>query len=135
MGKRASKKQKTAKEPVVHAQPLGAQVPVSLLDDATKDDEERRLESMLFGTKYVPAPVNDDHILVVSEDENEDLGGGQELQNLMDTDVCILMSVYVVTTLNMPLALLRRRRHRRSTSRTDTIRVRFCDGRAHRRRG
>ena len=90
MGKRANKKQKLDKEVKarVPLQPLGsAQPSVTLLDDANKDDEERRLESMLFGTTYVPAAPNDDHILVLSDEEPEEVGGGQELQNLMDTDV------------------------------------------------
>lgn len=92
MGKRASKRQKTAKEAVRPAQPLGSNVAVSLLDDSSKDDEERRLESMLFGTKYVPAPQDDSNILVVSDDEIEEVDGGQELQNLMDKDVCTHVS-------------------------------------------
>lgn len=72
-------------------QPLGSEVAnPSLLDDASKDDEERRLESMLFGTKYVPAPQHDTDILVVSDDENEEVAVGQELQNMMDTDVRIM---------------------------------------------
>lgn len=90
MGKRASKKQKLEKETKSRAplQPLGSTQPtVSLLDDASKDDEERRLESMLFGTKYVSVPQSEGHVFVVSDEEPEDVGGGQELQNLMDTDV------------------------------------------------
>lgn len=91
MGKRANKRQKTEKkerDAAAVVQPLGSQVTAaSLLDDASKDDEERRLESMLFGTRYVPGPTNEENILVVSDEEGEEVGGGQELHNLMDTDV------------------------------------------------
>lgn len=91
MGKRANKRQKLERQKgaAIPAQPLGSQVASCLLNDAGKDDEERRLESMLFGTKYVPAPVDEDQILVVPDDDNEDVNAGQELQGLMDTDVRI----------------------------------------------
>lgn len=93
MGKRANKRQKTVKEAAPRVQPLGTEVTnPSLLDDASKDDEERRLESMLFGTKYVPAALDDSNILVVSDEENEGVDAGNELQNLMDTDVRLLFS-------------------------------------------
>lgn len=96
MGKRASKRQKTTKGVAPPVQPLGSEVPkASLLDDASKDDEERRLESMLFGTKYVPASNDDANILVVSDEEGEEVNGGQELQNLMDTDVRIPINTQV----------------------------------------
>lgn len=97
MGKRANKRQKTEKPARKEIQPLGASNVASLLDDASKDDEERRLESMLFGTKYVPAPNN--NVLVVSDDDEEEaFGGGTEFQTVLDTDVstfspCILYCV------------------------------------------
>jgi hypothetical protein len=47
----------------------------ALVDDSSKDDEERRLESLLFGTKFVPSAQ-------VLQDV-----GSKELQNLTDTDV------------------------------------------------
>jgi U3 small nucleolar RNA-associated protein 18 len=49
----------------------------ALVDDSSKDDEERRLESLLFGTKFVPSAQ-------VPQDV-----GSKELQNLTDTDVII----------------------------------------------
>jgi U3 small nucleolar RNA-associated protein 18 len=49
----------------------------ALVDDSSKDDEERRLESLLFGTKFVPSAQ-------VLQDV-----GSKELQNLTDTDVII----------------------------------------------
>ena len=61
----------------------------SLMDDASKDDEERRLESMLFGKAYIPAPTNE-NVLVVSDDEEAVelvLDGENELQNMLDSDV------------------------------------------------
>lgn len=89
MGKRANKRQKTSKSAGKEVEVLGASNVVSLLDDASKDDEERRLESMLFGTKYVPASTNE-HILLVSDDEEEQTaGGGTEFQTVLDTDVSI----------------------------------------------
>ena len=48
MGKHSRKRQRTDDA----APPLGAQF--ALADDASKDDEERRLESLLFGKPYVP---------------------------------------------------------------------------------
>ena len=86
-------------------QPLGSQVAnPSLLDDASKDDEERRLESMLFGKKYVPVPQHDADILVVSDGEGEDADVGQELQNMMDTDVRIkLLSAFSLIPMHKQL--------------------------------
>lgn len=93
MGKRAHKRQKTEKnstQPSQPAEPLGSQAAKpSLLDDASKDDEERRLESMLFGKAYVPAPLNE-NILIVSDDEHEELEG-REFQTMLDTDVRVLI--------------------------------------------
>lgn len=93
MGKRAHKRQKTEKnstQPSQPAEPLGSQAAKpSLLDDASKDDEERRLESMLFGKAYVPAQLNE-NILIVSDDEHEELEG-REFQTMLDTDVRVLI--------------------------------------------
>ena len=47
MGKRASKKQKLVERSAQEVEPFGAQNAAALLDDAAKDDEERRLESLL----------------------------------------------------------------------------------------
>ncbi|KAF5376864.1 hypothetical protein D9615_007267 [Tricholomella constricta] len=82
MAKHPRKKQKTSKG-VKEIQPLGADLPT---DDASKDDEERRLESMLFGTKFVPRDQN--VIMHASEDnENEPDLGGNVFNNLMDSDL------------------------------------------------
>ncbi|KAJ3536589.1 hypothetical protein NM688_g6817 [Phlebia brevispora] len=88
MGKRANKRQKTGKASAQAAQPLGAEITnPSLLDDASKDDEERKLESMLFGKAYVPAPLQD-NILVVSDDEQEDEPeGAKEFETMLDSDL------------------------------------------------
>lgn len=89
MAKHPRKKQKTSKlAPPV--QPLGANL---LTDAASKDDEERRLESLLFGTKFIPRE-KDSLGIVVDEEETDGLQeGGQEMHNLMDTDVsCTIQS-------------------------------------------
>jgi U3 small nucleolar RNA-associated protein 18 len=60
---------------------------VSLTDNASKDDEERRLESLLFGVPFVPS---DKDIFVVSDGKEgaEEFGEGvKELENMLDTDV------------------------------------------------
>ena len=88
MGKHSRKRQKVENSAQELVQPLGTRV--SLSDDATKDDEERRLESLLFGVPFVPRSGNDNkNTLVVSdgEDERDGLEGGKELQNMLDTDV------------------------------------------------
>lgn len=119
MGKRAHKRQKTEKAAPQAAQPLGSQAPsASLLDDASKDDEERRLESMLFGTAYVPASLNE-NILVVSDDEQDDqVEGTTEFQTMLDSDVRFsptagreMIEIYA------RVALLCGRRKRRSVGR------------------
>ncbi len=62
-------------------------------DNASKDDEERRLESLLFGVPYVPAG---EEIVLEDGDEGED-ENGKELQNLTDGDVCgYLFTVIVI---------------------------------------
>ncbi|KAF9814812.1 hypothetical protein IEO21_04920 [Rhodonia placenta] len=84
MARHARKKQKTEKPSDVKGtvRPLGSGS--ILLDDATKDDEERRLESMLFGTAYIPGEVQADGVLVVSDEED---APNKEYQNLLDTDL------------------------------------------------
>jgi U3 small nucleolar RNA-associated protein 18 len=121
MGKRANKRQKTEKDAPARVHPLGSQIAVSLLDDAAKDDEERRLESILFGTKYVPAAIHEDHIHV-SDEEDADVGGGQELQNLTDTDVRLFATLDSTISFNTSTAIFCRRRHRCCGCRT----IVFC---------
>lgn len=87
MVKNSRKKQKLASESRPD-QPLGSQ---NILDeDAEKDDEERRLESILFGKTFTArAKSSKEHVVIVSDDE-EDLhgGGGNVLEHLQDEDVC-----------------------------------------------
>lgn len=86
MAKHARKRLKTTKG-AEEIQPLGSTL---ITDDASKDDEERRLESILFGTKFVPSK-NDELILVADENEDVEMdGGGREMNVLMDTDVSSL---------------------------------------------
>jgi U3 small nucleolar RNA-associated protein 18 len=88
MGKHSRKRQKTEKSVHELVQPLGTRV--SLTDDASKDDEERRLESLLFGVPFVPSRKNKHDILIISDEDGdvEELTQGRrELENMLDTDV------------------------------------------------
>ncbi|KAF7330359.1 Methyltransf-2 domain-containing protein [Mycena venus] len=67
MPKHPRKRQKTTND--------ASGVQNALLDDSAKDDEERRLESFLFGANFVPST----HVL--------DDGGSKEMRNLTDTDL------------------------------------------------
>lgn len=63
---------------------------MSLTDDASKDDEERRLESLLFGVPFVPSGENKHDIPIVSDGEgdgDELTQDRRELGNMLDTDV------------------------------------------------
>ena len=95
MAKHGHKRRKTDKQPANAAEPLGSRLTQpSLLDDVAKDDEERRLESILFGKAYISVSQNE-NILVVSDDEaDEDIevDGAKELQNMLDSDVCCMPS-------------------------------------------
>jgi hypothetical protein len=86
----ARKRQKTGKQGSGNTQPLGSCV--SLTDEASKDDEERRLESLLLGTPFVPVGKDKSSLLVGSdhEDDGEPFGDGKELENLTDADVSLL---------------------------------------------
>jgi U3 small nucleolar RNA-associated protein 18 len=86
MVKHARKRQKTSKS-AKRIQPLGSQV--SITDDASKDDEERRLESLLFGTPFVSSRKDNTHVLVLSDAEEDEapVVDGKELEHFMDTDV------------------------------------------------
>lgn len=84
MVKNPRKRQKTGKiqhKPV----PLGA----DLRNDARKDDEERRLENLLFGVPYAPEKAGNE-ITVISDEEAENGQHeiGREFENLLDSDVC-----------------------------------------------
>ncbi|THH10581.1 hypothetical protein EW145_g1239 [Phellinidium pouzarii] len=88
MAKHPRKRQKLVQQ----VQPLGS---VSYVDDdADKDDEERRLESILFGSDFKPdskANGKDAHILIVPDEEDEDVllgeGGGNDMEQLQDADL------------------------------------------------
>jgi len=59
-----------------------------LLDDESKDDEERRLESMLFGVKYVPRGKGKGKEPDDSEEGEDALDlGGRGMDHLLDNDV------------------------------------------------
>ncbi|KAL0950558.1 hypothetical protein HGRIS_007362 [Hohenbuehelia grisea] len=91
MAKHGRKRQKTGKE-ASQPQPLGSHN--SLLDDAEKDDEERRLEELLFGTPFVPSEGKGkgkdlDLSLGLDDDglESVDRGVGKEMEGLLDSDL------------------------------------------------
>ena len=80
-------------------QPLGAVS--ALTDDAAKDDEERRLESLLFGTTYEPSGSAARELLTVDETGDETGAGERQLQNLLDTDVSFSPYVQFLVTHNV----------------------------------
>ena len=80
------KRQKTRRCTPEEVRPLGSYV--SLTEDANKDEEERRLESLLFGTPFVRSGKEKTQLAPHSdEDDGEVLGDGKELENLTDADV------------------------------------------------
>ncbi|KAI0271680.1 WD40 repeat-like protein [Gloeopeniophorella convolvens] len=85
MGKRARKRQRTSGRAHETAAPLGE--PVLLDEDADKDEEERRLESLLFGKLFAAKP---DNKIAAVEDAEEYEGAdaaGAELEGLLDSDL------------------------------------------------
>ena len=65
-----------------------------LMDDESKDDEERRLESLLFGLKYVPKGKGKMESGSDTEDEgsgDDDDDGARGMQHLLDQDVRIFL--------------------------------------------
>ncbi|THU81038.1 hypothetical protein K435DRAFT_873762 [Dendrothele bispora CBS 962.96] len=76
----------------------------ALLDDASKDEEERRLESLLFGKTFgtkgkakkgAAWKDNEDVDGEDVEDENDEdmeVGGGREMENLLDGDLFFIDS-------------------------------------------
>jgi U3 small nucleolar RNA-associated protein 18 len=85
MGKHARKRQRKDK-PAESVAPLGT---VAILDDnADKDDEELRLESLLFGKPLVSRRRSKDTAI---QDGAEDGDGvdvmGEELEGMLDSDV------------------------------------------------
>ncbi|KAF5347039.1 hypothetical protein D9758_011627 [Tetrapyrgos nigripes] len=66
----------------------------ALMDDASKDDEEKMLESLLFGKKFVAKEKgkgkgawHDDEDDDDDAEHDEELGGGREMANLLDGDL------------------------------------------------
>ena len=84
MAKNSRKKQKTLAETRDEKQPLGSKVVVD--NDAEKDDEERRLESLLFGKAFAPRDSSTQKNEIVIDDDDDE-GGGNALQQLQDNDV------------------------------------------------
>jgi U3 small nucleolar RNA-associated protein 18 len=78
MPKHPRKRQKTTND--------ASSIQNALLDESSKDDEERRLESLLFGTKFVPSTQF--HPVL-------EAGASKEMQNLTDTDVLIIHTLYL----------------------------------------
>jgi U3 small nucleolar RNA-associated protein 18 len=88
MGKHARKRQRKGKgKPALESfAPLGAAV--LLDDDADKDDEERRLESLLFGKPLVPGRRS--KVTAIEDVSEEDDGidaTAAELEGMLDSDV------------------------------------------------
>ena len=101
MPKHTRKKQRLQRD----VQPLGSAR--RLDDDAEKDDEERRLENLLFGTEFNVSgkgkeSVFDENIILIEDEEsggNEQSGFGNALEHLQDEDVswyafCELLDIY-----------------------------------------
>ena len=84
LGKHNRKRQRVDKGTHLCSEPLGAVV--SLVDDAEKDDEERRLESVLFGKPFVSTAMEDSASEDAEGDDIQDYGG-HEFENLLDSDV------------------------------------------------
>jgi U3 small nucleolar RNA-associated protein 18 len=87
MGKHARKRQRKDRPKVESVVPLGTEV---LLDDddVNKDDEERRLESLLFGKPFVKGRRS--HVTAVDspgEDEESVDVTAAELEGMLDSDV------------------------------------------------
>lgn len=87
MGKHSRKRQKTTENDVSALTPLGSAT--ALDDDASKDDEERRLESLLFGTTFAPSSirVSKQSGLIVEEPDRVEADAGGGFDNLLDSDV------------------------------------------------
>ena len=71
-----------------------------LLDEESKDDEERRLESLLFGVKYVPRERGKGKMKDTSDEECEQVEDTEEessrgLKHLMDQEVRSKFFIFV----------------------------------------
>lgn len=76
------------------AAPLGTRAPIA----TPKDDEERKLESILFGTPYVPSAAGNEMVIDLGEEEDDDTeggegsgegAGGKEMEGMADGDVSV----------------------------------------------
>ena len=86
MGKHARKRQRKDKPAHKSFAPLGTAV--LLDDDADKDDEERRLESLLFGKPLVPGRRSKATAIEdVSEEDDGIDATAAELEGMLDSDV------------------------------------------------
>ena len=88
MGKHPRKRQRKDRPAHESVAPLGTTV---LLDeDADKDDEERKLESLLFGKPFVSASGRRNEVTTI-EGVEEEYGGADvntaELEGMLDSDV------------------------------------------------
>lgn len=84
MVKHPRKKQRVSPQ----VQPLGS---ISLEGlDAEKDDDERKLESILFGNAVPLKRQSEKHIIRVSDEEDDvvNVDIGNDLELLRDADVC-----------------------------------------------
>lgn len=115
MAKHAKKKQKTSKTAYQNAPDSTARLNL-LLDDSTKDDEERRLESALFGVKYNSggSGKGKEKAIIDLDDEGEEMiagtDGGRALAHLEDTDVSLKRTTRPGQRIDLDIAFLRRRR-------------------------
>ncbi|KAG2023963.1 CGI-48 family protein [Coprinopsis cinerea AmutBmut pab1-1] len=73
MAKHPRKRQKTSKDDTAVVIDKKQANLERLLDDSTKDDEERRLESMLFGTKYVPRKGKEREMFGGDDEDDEEV--------------------------------------------------------------
>ncbi|KAF7982399.1 hypothetical protein HWV62_28497 [Athelia sp. TMB] len=84
MAKHARKRQRTDAAASTSTQPLGSK---TALTDGAKDDEERRLESLLFGVPFVPSGDEEDEGGDEAGQDDEGETAGKELDGLLDTDL------------------------------------------------
>jgi U3 small nucleolar RNA-associated protein 18 len=85
MGKHARKRQRKDRPTHESMVPLGTK---TLDDDVDKDDEERRLESVLFGKPFVVGGGS--NVAVIDSQEEGDEGvdvTAAELEGMLDSDV------------------------------------------------
>lgn len=108
MVKNPRKREKTGKNQHEKG-PLGAQT--HLHDGASKgkDDEERRLKHLFFGVPYVREKAGME-TPIVSDEKADDgqLEVRQELENLLDSDVCpklLEMTLHFIQFFTSPVAL------------------------------